>query len=193
MRLFTVIALLTIFLFVIVIACGRGQKQNFNGLETNNSSKNPIPEIPLDPNAPERNVLIVRAPDTAGMKAGDEFDVVVAYKFCEDVYQGSGRLLYDSSAVEPVRASKGSGIPKDAVFMCRIHENDIVPFAFTSLERQRGVGTGEGSLITVRFRAKKEIINGIRFRLQNGPEFLQLRDDKGKRFSFDLSSEVTPR
>ncbi len=139
---------------------------------------------------PERNVLTAVMPPLAGLSAGREFEFTLSAQFAEEVKQGSGRILYDSSVAVPVAVEKGGLIPTSFIFFSKLDTQGIVPFAFTSLPNGRGIPSGSGELLRVRFRMLANPPGGFRVRLQNDAEFLQLRSPSGGRLSFDLASEV---
>ena len=195
MKVFISSVSLVILVGLILIACGRGRilRPNADNSVPAPTAPNAQPGDTQQTGMPDRNVLVVSTPDTSVLDAGAEFDVAVRFEFKEEVYQGSGRLTFDGDLVEPMRVVQGEAIPSDAVFMSRLVEPGFVPYAFTSLEGAPGIAAGKGTLLTVRFRLKAKPERCLKMRLLNDAEHLQLRDSKGRRLSFDLSTEVTCR
>jgi hypothetical protein len=158
------------------------------------------------PNAPiqsPRNSLNVRMPVLTALNPGAEFDVILSAQFQTELYQGCGRLAYDSKVVRPVSAQRGA-IPTNNVFVAKLNAppvasvtagglDGVVPFAFTGLPGTAGFGSGPGELLRVRF--KLLTAPGARYpiSLLNVPEYLQLRGTQGQRLSFDLDTEVASK
>lgn len=148
-------------------------------------------------------------PDLHGLPAGSEFEFVLAADFAEPVFQGSARILFDSALVEPVDALPGGLLPADEVVLARADLpagtlalsaldrpaalDGCVPFAFTGRPGTAPLPPGHGELLRIRFRLRVASPAGIPVRLQDDPEFLQLRDAAGHRLSFDLAREVAAR
>lgn len=147
-------------------------------------------QLPTEPSIPSRNCLTARMPALSRLEVGSEFEFVLKGEFREEVFQGSGRILYDREFVEPVRVSRGEMIPGDAVFMAKLDADGFVPFAFTPLPGNCGLPAGRGELLKVRFRLLNAPPPSFRIRLLNTPEYLQLRSHSGGRVSFDLAMEV---
>jgi hypothetical protein len=161
-----------------------------------------------------RNVLATRVPSTQGLAAGAEFELVVSVELAGALYQGSGRVLYDSRAVQPVGASRGALIPPGAVFVAKLDApagmaggassatgvsgaggtrlDGVVPYAFTALPGQAAIPPGSGELVRLRFRLLAPC-SACPVRLLNDPAYLQLRDSAGRRLAFDLREEVAAR
>jgi len=129
-------------------------------------------------------------PALSALDVGSEFEFVLNGEFRQEVFQGSGRILYDRDFVEPVRVSRGGMIPGEAVFMAKLDADGFVPFAFTPLPGSRSLPAGRGELLRVRFRLLSAPPPSFRIRLLNTAEYLQLRDRSGGRISFDLATEV---
>ena len=165
--------------------CGGGGARR----SINNPGLSPVaPQAPSE--NPDRNVLTAVTPPLAGLGAGSEFEFTLSAQFAEEVKQGSGRIIYDSSAAVPLAVEKGDLIPTSFVFFSKLDAPGIVPFAFTSLPDGRGIAPGRGELLRVRFRMLSAHPSGFRIRLQNDGAYLQLRNTQGGRLSFDLASEV---
>lgn len=139
-------------------------------------------------------------PGLSGLATGAEFDIILSAHFAAELFQGSGRLAYDSAVVQPVSAKRGA-IPADNVFVAKLDAppaastaddglDGVVPFAFTALPGTAGFGSHAGELLRVRFKLLAP--PGARYpvALLNNPEYLQLRGPQGQRLSFDLSTEV---
>jgi len=152
-----------------------------------------VETVPHDEGVPDRNSLTVVTPTLASLTPGTEFDFILRGAFREELYQSSGRILYDPAVVEPVRASRGDLIPSGFVFMVKLDEPGLVPYAFTALPGDRGIAPGRGELLRVQFRLLAEPPRDFRLRLLNDAAYLQLRDSRGGRLSFDLASEVMPQ
>jgi hypothetical protein len=148
-------------------------------------------------------------PSLNGKPAGTEFEFVLRATLTEPVFQGSARIVYDSSVVEPVSAIHGKGLPSGEVVLMRsdtrpgtlvlsdvdraANFHGCVPFAFTAKPGGASLAPGGAELLRVKFRLKQASPRNIPVRLQNDPEFLQLRSDKGQRIAFDLDREAGAR
>jgi len=152
-----------------------------------------VETAPPEEGTPQRNSLTVVTPPLSSLTPGAEFDFILRGAFCEELYQSSGRILYDPAVVEPVRVSRGALMPSGFVFMAKLDEPGLVPYAFTALPGDSGIAPGRGELLRVRFRLLAEPPRGFRLRLLNDAAYLQLRDSRGGRLSFDLASEVVPQ
>ena len=147
---------------------------------------------PATDGLPQRNRLVASMPSPAGLGTGDEFEFTLRCELAKELYQCSGRIVFDPAVVEPVAANWGAMVPGDAVTLAKLNEPGMVPFAFTALPGYNGAAAGTGELLRVRFRLKGEPARGLRIRLRNDAEFLQLRNRIGRRLAFDLANEVTP-
>jgi hypothetical protein len=189
-------------------ACGSRSHQLANNQPQPNGPS--APSAPVDAaNKAVRTQLVTSLPALQGLPAGSEFEFTLSGSFTEPVFQGSARLLYDSSVVQPVSATAGKVLPSGAVVLARtdahpgvlaISSNDrpanmdgCVPFAFTGRPGGASITPGGGELLRVRFRLKIAKPGSIPVRLQNDPEFLQLRNSQGQRVAFDLEREVAAR
>ncbi len=185
MRLALFAVLAAAVLAVAAISCGRGNKPSaFHGGPSGKPAASK-PETPIDTSAPDRNTLTVVSPDIAAMSAGDEFDVQLKFELAEELYQMSGRLVYDRRFVQPVRASRGA-VPDSAVFFAKLDHPEFVPFAFTQTNGGRGIPAGKGEILSVMFRIIADPAGAPRVRLLNDAQFLHLRNGKRERLSFDL-------
>jgi hypothetical protein len=181
------------------IGCGGG---------ANSALRPSPPAIPDSPQASQpdtqtppakRNMLEVAVPALAALQPGAEFDYVLSAHFVEVLYQGSGRIIYDSAVVQPVSVKRGSAIPQASIFSAKLNtppmktatgETSFIPFAFTGLPGSRGCGECDAELLRVRFKLLNSASTASPVSLLNEPEFLQVRGMDGARLSFDLSTEV---
>jgi hypothetical protein len=124
----------------------------------------------------------------------------------EPVFQGSARIVYDSSVVEPLGTTRGSTLPSDEIVLARSdvrpgtlqlstidrepNFDGCVPFAFTARPGGTALAPGGAELLRVEFRLKRGNPDGIPVRVQNDPQFLQLRSDKGQRVAFELDRQA---
>jgi hypothetical protein len=140
-------------------------------------------------------------PALALLQTGAEFDVVLRVRFAEALYQGCGRVVYDSAVLRPVSVTRGGVIPAGDVFVAKLDagqlaggatdgQDAVVPFAFTGLNGAGCVATADGELLRLRFRMIAASPAQSPLRLLNDPSFLQLRGPGGQRLSFDLCEEV---
>lgn len=153
--------------------------------------------------ATERNTLSVSLPPLSKLAVGAEFDYVLSADMVDALYQGSGRVLYDSRCLKPVSATWGSLAPRAGVCVAKLDHaisavpagnlNGVVPYAFTGLPGQGGTAPGSGELLRLRFKLTGAVRESIALRLQNDPACLQLRDSQGRRLSFDLSEEASAK
>ena len=174
----------------VIVSCGRGQKSPaIRGAPTGAPSQQAAQP---EPENIERNALVVVSPDLSGLPAGAEFDVRIDYELTEELYQMSGRLIYNRQAMQPVRVVRGS-IPDSAVFFSKLDHPQFVPFAFTQLDGAKGIQPGAGNVLTVRFRLTGEGAGASRVRLLNEAEFLQLRASNRGRLSFDLEHRTVAK
>jgi len=148
-------------------------------------------------------------PSLADKPAGTEVELVLRGSFAQPVFQGSARVVYDSSVVAPVKAERGALLPAGEIVLARadaapgsipLSDTDrpasfdgVVPFAFTGRPGGASITPGGGELLRVRFRLKVAHPQGIPIRLQNDPQYLQLRNSKGQRLDFDLEREAGAR
>jgi hypothetical protein len=145
------------------------------------------------------NALSARMPALATFTPGTEFDYVLSARFADELFQGSGRIAYDSAVVRPVEVLRGEMLPPSDIFVARLDAppvplaggglSNIVPFAFTGLPGSAGSGKCDGELLRVRFRVITAAGEGIAVRLINEPEYLQMRGLQGQRLGFDLNTE----
>lgn len=159
-----------------------------------------------DPAAPEtaapleHNRLTLSLPALGTLAAGAEFDAVLEGAFTEELFQGSGRLIYDSSVLQPVASQRGAFIPAGDIFVARDNIapgtlpgegslDGVIPFAFTGRPGESGIAPGSGELLRVRFKLLAPAAGATRLRLMNNAEYLQLRDNTGRRLAFDLATE----
>ena len=168
---------------------------------TQNPSAGAPPEAGAGGGAASRNVLSVSMPALALLQTGAEFDVVLRVRFAEALYQGCGRVAYDSAVLKPVTVTRGTAIPAGDVFVAKLDagqlaggatsgQDAVVPFAFTGLNGAGCVAKASGELLRIRFRLIAASSAQYPLRLLNDPSFLQLREPSGQRLSFDLSEEV---
>jgi len=187
-------------LFFNLIGCGGGSSPTVQ-----QPQDAAAPDDSAGQGAPERNVLTTNMPALGTLSAGAQFDFVIRGEFVDELFQGSGRVLYDPSLVEPLKAERGAFIPSSNVFMARCNLaagtlaspepqlSGVIPFAFTGLPGERGHTAGRGELLRVRFRLLARPQAGAAVHLQNDMEYLQLRDAQGRRLSFDFASEEVSR
>lgn len=173
----------------------------------------PIPALKSAPPTPaaepgaqpaaRRNVLSATLPPLGRLVVGAEFDYVLSADMVEALFQGSGRVLYDSRSVRPIAAAWGPLAPPSGVRVAKLDAaaaatpmgglDGVAPFAFTALPGQGSVVPGQGEILRLRFKLIGKVRDGAAIRLQNDPAYLQLRDSQGRRLSFDLSEEVSAR
>jgi len=137
-------------------------------------------------------------PALGALPLGAEFEFVIAVQLQSELYQGSGRVVYDSHLVEPVTAERGGLVPDAAVFIAPLGSklaasglpdgSAIVPFAFTGLPGSAPIAAGTGELLRVRFRTRQAVPSGRAVYLLNDPAYLQLRDSQGQRLAFDFET-----
>lgn len=153
-----------------------------------------------------RTRIVTELPALSGKPAGTEFEFVLRATLTEPVFQGSARIVFDSSVVEPIMAVHGKGLPAGEIVLARTDAapgtlalsavdrassfDGCVPFAFTARPGGATLTPGGAELLRVKFRLKHGSPDGIPVRLQNDPEFLQLRNAKGQRIAFDLDREA---
>lgn len=179
-----------------LLGCG-GQPQRSQ--QNNGTPPEQTPTQAQQPEAAARTALTASLPLLAKLEPGDEFDFVLSAKLASPLYQASGRVLYDSTAVAPVGAKRGALIPADDVFVARTDLapgklagegalGGVVPFAFTGLPGAQPIAAGQGELLRVRFKLLKSATT-TPVKLLNTAEYLQLRDAEGARLAFDLAVE----
>lgn len=151
-----------------------------------------------------RNALYVHLPELSRLAVGAHFDVILSAQFKAGLFQGSGRLAYDSRVVQPVSASRGA-IPGDNIFVAKLNSppasnpatagglDGVVPFAFTGLPGTAGFAPDSAELLRVRFKLLAVPAAHYPVALINDPQYLQLRNPQGQRLSFDLSTEVVSK
>ncbi len=185
-----------IFVFVVLVvvlsftSCGGGNRRPV--IEVGIPQPEPAQSVE-DTSSPERTALISITPPIHNVSVGGEFEFVLMGEFSESIHQASGRIVYESSYVEPVEVKRGELIPDDAIFVAKLDAGSVIPFAFTVLPGGKDIQPGSGELLRVKFRLVKRPPSGFRIRLMNNPAFLQLRDMRGKRVPFDLKTEVVGR
>jgi hypothetical protein len=173
------------------------------------SPSTPDGQSPVDNGAGQtsRNLLSTSMPALAGLGAGAEFDFVISVKCTDALYQGSGRVLYDPSLMQPVAAVRGAAIPQSFLFSAKLDAAPVAsdgmaglptmagvaPYAFTGLPDAPGQASGVGELCRLRFRLLRQASANDAVRLLNNAEYLQLRGPAGNRLAFDLQAEVMPR
>lgn len=167
------------------ISCGRSGRAPVYQGGPSGKPASAQPETPGDSSAIQRNTLFVVSPDFSALSFGDEFDVKIDFELAEEMYQMSGRLIYDRRFVQPVRATRGA-IPDSAVFFAKIDHPDFVPFAFTQTGGARGIPAGKGEILSVMFRVIADPAGAPRVRLLNDAQYLHLRNGKRERLAFDL-------
>jgi hypothetical protein len=152
-----------------------------------------------------RNVLSTHMPTLAGLTAGAEFDFTVSANCAEALYQGSGRVLYDPTVMEPITAERGTALPGACLFVAKLDaalvatpglaglpaNSGMVPYAFTLLPQTPGTSIARGELFRIRFRLRQPSSSST-VQLLNNAAYLQLRDAQGARLAFSLDSEVGP-
>lgn len=185
MRILLFVLLAALVLAFAALSCGRGHKSPIaKGGPSAGSATNPSTdsggEDPI-----ERNTLVVVSPDFSAMTAGEEFDVSLKLELAEEMYQMSGRLVFDRNFVQPVRVTRGA-VPDSAVFFAKLDHPDFVPFAFTQTDGARGIPAGKGEMLTVRFKIIADPKGAPRVRLLNDAQYLHLRNSKRERLAFDL-------
>jgi hypothetical protein len=150
-----------------------------------------------------RNTLSATLPPLGKLALGAEFDYVLSADMADALYQGSGRVQYDSRVVQPIAATWGALTPSAGVRVAKLDFaagaasadglNAVAPFAFTALPGQSASAPGPGEILRLRFKLVGAVRDGVAIRLQNDPAVLQLRDSQGRRLSFDLSEEVSAK
>ncbi len=153
------------------------------------------------PEPVQRNVLTVAQPALSQLAPGAEFEFVLSASMVDALYQGCGRVQYDSRVLRPVTAQWGQLAPADGVCLAKLDLapgasdgggfDSAVPFAFTALPGQSAAAPGTGELLRLRFKLIGVPRSAVPLRLLNAPAFLQLRNAQGQRLSFDLHEEVS--
>ena len=200
-------AISCILLALLALGCGSRARRIDTG---GNPAKGPVPipgqaESP-DLDEPAHTRLVTGLPSLGGNAAGSEFEFILRATLVEPVFQGNARILFDSSLVEPVAAIHGKDLPTGEIVLARTdlapgtlalsdvdHSPNLdgcVPFAFTARPGGASLTPGGAELLRIKFRLKQASPAGIPVRLQNDPQFLQLRNDKGQRVAFDLEREA---
>jgi hypothetical protein len=156
-----------------------------------------------NPEPAQRNVLQVAMPALSRLAPGAEFEYVLSANMSDALYQGSGRVLYDSRVLRPTAAQWGALAPAHGVCVAKLDTppdasggaglDCAVPFAFTALPGQGAAAPGQGVLLSLRFKLIGVPHGAEVLRLLNDPAYLQLRDAQGKRLSFDISEEVSAK
>jgi hypothetical protein len=150
-----------------------------------------------------RNALNVRLPELSRLAVGAQFDVILSAQFKTGLFQGSGRLAYDSRVVQPVSAIRGA-LLNDNLFVAKLDTHPanstaaggldgVVPFAFTGLPGSPGFTPDSAELLRVRFKLLAVPAASYPVALINDPQYLQLRNPQGQRLSFDLNTEVVSK
>lgn len=193
-------------ILVAVGGCGSRSHRAGNEAVQNNG---PVPRQQDKPGglkADTRSHLVSELPGLAGKPAGTEFEFILRATLTEPVFQGSARITYDSSLVEPLTTTRGKDLPGGEIVLARTDAapgtldlsttdrdpnfDGCVPFAFTARPGGPSLAPGGAELLRVKFRLKRASPNVIPVRLQNDPQSLQLRNDKGQRITFDLDREA---
>lgn len=155
--------------------------------------------VPDTETPPERNTLSTHMPALGALAVGSEFSFSVRGEFVDELFQASGRVLYDPQCVQPLGFERGGFVPRSDVFICNLAAAEaalrspdarlprVIPFAFTGLPGERGLN-GRGELLRLRFRLLKRPEGGAPLRLLNDPEYLQLRGAQGRRLAFDFAT-----
>ena len=187
------------------IGCGSHARRLDTGSVRGNTPQQPQSDPVAAVDDAARTRLISELPSLAGKPAGTEFEFVLHATLTEPVFQGSARIVYDSSIVEPVTAIHGKDLPSGAIVLARINVpgtlslssvdratnlDGCVPFAFTARPGGSAISPGAAELLRAKFRLKRASPDGIPIRLQNDPQFLQLRSSKGQRIVFDLDRKA---
>ena len=196
-----------ILVVLLAAACGSRAK-HFDNQAAANAPAKPQPTVQSGDDQP-RSRLISGLPSLSGKPAGTEFEFTLRASLTEPAFQGSARVLYDSSLVEPVNAVQGKDLPSGEVVLARTDArpgtlelssldrpaglDGCVPFAFTARPGGASIPPGGAELLRVKFRLLRANPDGIPVRVQNDPQFLQLRDSKGRRIAFDLEREAGAR
>lgn len=161
----------------------------------------PAPASPVTRIEAQRNTLQLKLPAWSRLAAGAEFEVTLSVSSVDELYQGSGRLAYATSLVQPVACSRGALLPAQNILSVKLDVapgaatglagmDGIVPFAFSGMPGVPGCGRGAGELLRLRFKLLAQPGTRMPVQLVNSPEYLQLRGTTGQRLSFDLSTEV---
>lgn len=190
------ITVLLCFIAVLSICLGCGGNSSV-------PSANPNDQTPTPPADSGRNVLQTHMPPLAGLAAGAEFDYSINADFTDALYQGCGRIIYDSSVMQPLTATRGAAIPAGDIFVAKLDApaqvlpgsataQTFVPFAFTALPGDNSPGVS-GELIKVRFRLLKAPPADCHISLLNDQQYLQLRSPQATRLPFDMQVEVTEK
>jgi hypothetical protein len=157
--------------------------------------------------APQRagNRLVTELPDLAVLPAGATFDLLVRAELADPVFQGSARVLFDADFVEPVAAQRGSLLLPESVVLLSAQSSQrlalsavdrpqgmdaCIPFAFTGRPGAAPLALGSGELFRITFRLKTAAPATVPVRLQNDPQYLQLRGPTGQRLAFELEREA---
>lgn len=184
------------FIALLLICLGCGGNSSVPSVEPND--QNPPP--PADSG---RNVLQTHMPPLTGLGAGAEFDYSVNAEFTDALFQGCGRIIYDASVMQPVKANRGAAVPAGDIFVAKLDAppqvlpgsttaQTFVPFAFTGLPGDQTPGVS-GELIKVRFRLLKDPPADCHISLLNDQQYLQLRSPQATRLPFDMQVEVTEK
>ncbi|MCB1216806.1 hypothetical protein KDL44_05400 [bacterium] len=140
--------------------------------------------------AAEQNRVLLRTPSLMDLSAGDEFTAVLHLDALEEIHQGVLRLQFDAARMEPIEVQPGEMLPTDMVRIADISRSGFIPLAFTALPGGSDIGEGSGELFRIRFRLLSAGSEAGRPGFQGESEFLQLRDNEGKRLSFELGTQA---
>lgn len=152
-----------------------------------------------------RNVLSTALPALAGLPPGAEIEFTVSADCADGLYQGSGRVVYDPAALQPVAAVRGTALPGGCLFVAKLDapaiatpglaglpaNSGVVPYAFTLLPGASNPAIPPGELLRIRFRLLRQP-GGNGAQLLNTAEYLQLRNAQGARLAFSLDARVGP-
>lgn len=204
-----IVSILACVLLAAAISCSGSARQL--GASTGAGKQQPAAPVVEVPGSAEevRSTLSTSLPSLAGLKVGTEFEFVLRANLTEPVFQGSARVLFDPRVVQPVSAAQGQLLPAGELVVLR-HDaapgtlrlspvdrpygfDGCVPFAFTGRPGGVSLTPGGGELLRIRFRLLTADPEGIPVRLQNDPQYLQLRDSRGQRVPFDLDRQAGAR
>jgi hypothetical protein len=182
-----------------VVLCGCGPRTATPISALKAAPQTPAADTGAAP-AAGRNTLRAVMPALGKLAIGTEFDYVLCADMVDALYQGSGRVLYDSRILQPLAAAWGPLAPPAGVRVAKLDAtagatsagglNAAVPFAFTALPGQSAAAPGQGEILRLRFKLIGAVRDGVAIRLQNDPALLQLRDSQGQRLSFNLCEEA---
>lgn len=191
MKFWHILCALTLLCLVVLVGCRSGSKSGSTSTNQNNAAAIETSDsVPVPNQSSNENRLILAMPDCTDKAAGEIFSVSLQGDFIEPFYQISARLKFDSTAIQPVSAEKGSWFANSDIEYLNLAQKDILPFALTPKNQTSKARNGNGTLAKFKFRII-DPSKDCRVQLINDLTFLHVRNDKQQRIVVNIEREVT--